>query len=392
MADNNKRFHTSNQSRRKTRRKSHGGLWLLLLIPLILALGIALGLTVRYILDQHEDAKKKETQQPSQTAGELPGIVESEEMNSTEETTPAESSSEEATAESTNDQQTEPTKPTQTTQPSQQEGAFTPTKAASELLPVPDTVGRETLSEGGWYGGKFVRDLSTGTVKCEWDRAADLIKMLKDYGAIYHKNEDQKVCYLTFDCGGTTSASDVNEILDTLKAKNVKAIFMIPGDYIMNNLNREGESIKQDCAASLRRIVEEGHLLGSHTYTHPQMPTLSDEDFIFQLNTQQNRIDKALGYAYPLSYYRPPEGGISERDLYLAQKMGYHVTLWSYEYMDWNPNNQMAVNEALNKAKVGLHDGCVYLFHALSSTNRAMLGDLIDYMRAEGYEVRRIDQ
>ena len=72
--------------------------------------------------------------------------------------------------------------------------------------------------------------------------------------------------------------------------------------------------------------------------------------------------------------------------------MGYHVTLWSYAYMDWNPNNQMAVNEALNKAKVGLHDGCVYLFHALSSTNRAMLGDLIDYMRAEGYEVRRIDQ
>ncbi len=391
MADNNKRFHTSNQSRRKTRRKSHGGLWLLLLIPLILALGIALGLTVRYILDQHEDAKKKETQQPSQTAGELPGIVESEEMNSTEETSPAESTSEEETAEST-EQQAEPTKPTQTTQPTQQEGAFTPTKAASELLPVPDTVGRETLSEGGWYGGKFVRDLSTGTVKCEWDRAADLIKMLKDYGAIYHKNEDQKVCYLTFDCGGTTSASDVNEILDTLKAKNVKAIFMIPGDYIMNNLNREGESIKQDCAASLRRIVEEGHLLGSHTYTHPQMPTLSDEDFIFQLNTQQNRIDKALGYAYPLSYYRPPEGGISERDLYLAQKMGYHVTLWSYAYMDWNPNNQMAVNEALNKAKVGLHDGCVYLFHALSSTNRAMLGDLIDYMRAEGYEVRRIDQ
>lgn len=391
MSDNNKRFHTSNQSRRKTRRKSHGGLWLLLLIPLILALGIALGLTVRYILDQHEDAKKKETQQPSQTAGELPGIVESEEMNSTEETSPAESTSEEETAEST-EQQAEPTKPTQTTQPTQQEGAFTPTKAASELLPVPDTVGRETLSEGGWYGGKFVRDLSTGTVKCEWDRAADLIKMLKDYGAIYHKNEDQKVCYLTFDCGGTTSASDVNEILDTLKAKNVKAIFMIPGDYIMNNLNREGESIKQDCAASLRRIVEEGHLLGSHTYTHPQMPTLSDEDFIFQLNTQQNRIDKALGYAYPLSYYRPPEGGISERDLYLAQKMGYHVTLWSYAYMDWNPNNQMAVNEALNKAKVGLHDGCVYLFHALSSTNRAMLGDLIDYMRAEGYEVRRIDQ
>ena len=290
----------------------------------------------------------------------------------------------------TTEAETEP----EATQPSEPAAKFSPTKSAAELLPVPDSIIRDgdEISKGGWYGGKFVRDLSTGTVKCEWDRSAAIISMLEKYGAIYHKNQDQKVCYLTFDCGGTSSAENVNEILDILKAKGVKAVFFIPGDFLMSNLNREGEAIRPERAEVLRRIAAEGHLIGSHTYTHPQMPKLSDEDFIMQLNTQQNRIDTALGYAYPLSYYRPPEGATSERDLYLAQKMGYHVTLWSYAYLDWDASKQMEVGEALEKAKIGLHDGCVYLLHALSSTNRAMLGDLIDYMKAQGYDVRRIDR
>lgn len=384
MTDNNKSFRTSNHSRKKVK-KNRSALWLLILVPLILALGIALGLTVRYILNQYETARDKETTPAVTVPSELPDVTGTAD---TTESDTAPSPSEGSSAEEEPGTKEEETPSEQ----SEHSEAFTPTKAASELLPVPDGIGREALSEGGWYGGKFVRDLSTGTVKCEWDREPELLSMLKKYEAIYHKNEDQKVCYLTFDCGGTTSPADVNKILDTLKEKNVKAIFMIPGDYILNNLNRDGESVKPDCAGSLRRIVEEGHLLGSHTYTHPQMPTLGDEEFISQLNTQQRKIDEALGYSYPLSYYRPPEGGISERDLYLAQKMGYHVTLWSFAYNDWNPDKQLEVGEALTKAKTGLHNGCVYLLHALSSSNQEMLGDLIDYMKAEGYEIRRIDQ
>ena len=403
MAEDNKRFRTSNQSRKKTRRKKgRGGLWLLVLIPLIIALGVALGLTVRYILDQHEAAKRRETQTESASAQGLPSIVDTVEESSSRETTQPVISTEETlpvmsteeTLPMTTEADTTEESTEAPTEPPQPGGSFTPTKSAQELLPIPGTIDRESdiLSKGGWYGGKFVRDLNTGKVTCEWDREKAVIQLLKDYGAIYHKNEDQKVCYLTFDCGGTSSAENVGEILDTLKAKDVKAVFFIPGDFFLNALNREGESIDGECAAVMRRIVAEGHLIGSHTYTHPQMPKLSDEDFIAQLNTQQQRIDAALGYSYPLSYYRPPEGAISERDLYLAQKMGYHVTLWSYAYLDWDASKQMEVGEALTKAKVGLHDGCVYLLHALSSTNRAMLGDLIDYMKAEGYDIRRIDK
>ena len=388
-----KKFRTSNQSRRKVRKKKNGSLWLLLLIPLIIALGVALGLTVRYILGMNGNKPVKPV---SSTEGTLPNLdgTSTEAPESGAQTEVAPESTPEETPEVTAPPVTEPsTEQAETKQPSEP-GSLTPTMSAAELLPVPDGIIRDgdEISKGGWYGGKFVRDLSTGTVRCEWDRSAEIISMLEKYGAIYHKNQDQKVCYLTFDCGGTSSPENVNEILDILKAKNVKAVFFIPGDFLMSNLNRQGEAIRPERAEVLRRIVAEGHLIGSHTYTHPQMPKLSDEDFIFQLNTQQNRIDTALGYSYPLTYYRPPEGATSERDLYLAQKMGYHVTLWSYAYLDWDASKQMEVGEALEKAKIGLHDGCVYLLHALSSTNRAMLGDLIDFMKAQGYDIRRIDQ
>lgn len=388
-----KKFRTSNQSRRKVRKKKNGSLWLLLLIPLIIALGVALGLTVRYILGMNGNKPVKPV---SSTEGTLPNLdgTSTEAPESGAQTEVAPESTPEETPEVTAPPVTEPSTEQAETKQHSEPGSLTPTMSAAELLPVPDGIVRDgdEISKGGWYGGKFVRDLSTGTVRCEWDRSAEIISMLEKYGAIYHKNQDQKVCYLTFDCGGTSSPENVNEILDILKAKNVKAVFFIPGDFLMSNLNRQGEAIRPERAEVLRRIVAEGHLIGSHTYTHPQMPKLSDEDFIFQLNTQQNRIDTALGYSYPLTYYRPPEGATSERDLYLAQKMGYHVTLWSYAYLDWDASKQMEVGEALEKAKIGLHDGCVYLLHALSSTNRAMLGDLIDFMKAQGYDIRRIDQ
>lgn len=387
-----KKFRTSNQSRKKVRKKRSGALWLLILIPLIVGLGVALGLTVLYLLNLRDNKQQQTipTETTQSAAEHTTKAAESTKASDNTEASESTESTEKTEAPMTTEAETEP----EITQPLEPEAKYSPTKSAAELLPVPDGVIRDgdEISKGGWYGGKFVRDLNTGVVKCEWDRSAAIISMLEKYGAIYHKNQDQKVCYLTFDCGGTSSAENVNEILDILKAKGVKAVFFIPGDFLMSNLNREGEAIRPERAEVLRRIAAEGHLIGSHTYNHPQMPKLSDEDFIMQLNTQQNRIDTALGYAYPLSYYRPPEGATSERDLYLAQKMGYHVTLWSYAYLDWDASKQMEVGEALEKAKIGLHDGCVYLLHALSSTNRAMLGDLIDYMKAQGYDVRRIDR
>lgn len=408
---NTKKFTSSaSQSRRKARKRKRI-LKVILLCLMTLALGLGLGFGARAIMGRSAGKRAERESsiaaslEESRRAAQSSAAASSSQSSSVpagstaaQKTTEVPSSVPQVTTEAETQTEEAPSLPTEApTQPTEAPTEPGPSGdfhlyTAEELLPVPGEVGRDTLSEGGWYGGKFVRDLSTGSVVCEWDRAYALQDMLEYYGAIYHKNKEERVAYLTFDCGGTSDADMVNEVLDILQEKNVKAIFFIPGEFFLSPLNRAGESIRQDRVEVMRRILREGHLIGSHTYTHPTMCNLSDEDFIDQLNTLQLRLNSALGYDLQLSYYRPPEGACSERDLYLAEKMGYHVTLWSFAYGDYNVNNQPDPEASLEKMKVGLHDGCVYLLHACSSTNRAVLGDLIDFMKDEGYDVRRIDK
>ena len=258
---------------------------------------------------------------------------------------------------------------------------------AEELLPVPEDISRGFFEDvnaedktGSWWFGSMKRNLESGAVEKVYDRSAATLALLDKYGAIYRKNADQKVCYLTFDCGyefGHTAS-----ILDTLRDKGVKAVFFVAGDFVNDNANKD----------LLMRMYAEGHIIGSHTDHHPVMPTLSDDKFIEELNNLQIKVNNMLGQSVQIRFYRPPQGSCSERDLYLARKMGITTVFWSYAYGDYDTQNQMEVSQALEKAKVGLHDGCVYLLHAVSSTNAAMLGDLIDFIRSEGYDIRRIDQ
>jgi peptidoglycan-N-acetylmuramic acid deacetylase len=86
-----------------------------------------------------------------------------------------------------------------------------------------------------------------------------------------------------------------------------------------------------------------------------------------------------------MTLLRTPEGVFSEQVLAQAQGMGYKTVFWSFAYKDWDPNNQMATSTAYQKAVAGIHPGAIYLLHAVSKTNAAILGDLIDEMRRQGY-------
>ena len=247
---------------------------------------------------------------------------------------------------------------------------------------VPDTISRDYFLEGqGFYYHGVKRDLETGNVTIErYGGTLRLENTLAPYGAITSKNFGEKIVYLTFDCGyenGNTA-----RILDVLKEKGVRAIFFCAGDFINDPANRP----------LLLRMIEEGHLIGNHTDHHKQMYKLSDEEVVAELNGLQNKLNALLGFEYQLVYYRPPQGDASERDVYLAKQLGYTTVFWSFAYYDYDTADQPEPSAALTKAKQGLFDGCVYLLHAVSSTNATILPDLIDYARAQGYEIRRLDQ
>lgn len=198
--------------------------------------------------------------------------------------------------------------------------------------------------------------------------AADFNSQYEKYDA-YALTNDKSRIILTFDQGyenGYTAP-----ILDVLKEKNVKAIFFLTGDYA----KKEEELIK--------RMINEGHILGNHGMTHASMPELSPDSLEEEIMSLHNYVMDR--YGYEMQYLRPPCGEFSEQSLDVTSKLGYKTLMWSFAYVDWKTDDQPNPDNALEKISSSAHGGGIYLLHSVSSTNAAVLGEAIDNLRAKGY-------
>ena len=189
-----------------------------------------------------------------------------------------------------------------------------------------------------------------------------------ELGAVF-LNSDDKV-YLTFDLGYESGFT--NDILDVLKTNNVKATFFVTGSYA----EKQGEIVQ--------RIIDEGHTVGNHSWSHPDMTTLSDADAALEITKVHDIVKEKYGYETYL--FRFPAGTFSEKTLAIAAQNGHHSVFWSFAYNDWDNANQPDVTEALKKTTDRLHPGAVYLLHPME-TNSRILNDLIANAKEAGYEI-----
>ena len=212
-----------------------------------------------------------------------------------------------------------------------------------------------------------------GTAVDEKNRPTDAVEFNSRYSGndAYALTEDNERIILTFDQGyenGYTS-----KILDTLKEKNVTAIFFLTGDYA----KKEKELVN--------RMISEGHMLGNHGMKHASLPTLNDseaEEEIMSLH--QYMIDE---YNYEMQYFRCPCGEYSEKSLKKLQELGYKTLFWSYAYVDWKTDSQPKAEEGFEKLTKSAHGGEILLLHSVSSTNAQILGEVIDNLRNQGYKL-----
>jgi len=200
---------------------------------------------------------------------------------------------------------------------------------------------------------------------------------LKKYDAVYLGNTDEKVLYLTFDAGYENGCTE--KILDILKEHNVPAAFFLVGNYMEKN------------ADMVRRMVEEGHIVGNHTMHHPDMSKLQDESsFSKELQDLEVLFASITGKELP-KFYRPPQGTYSEENLKMAKKLGYRTVFWSLAYVDWNNDSQPTAEHAFSKLLPRTHNGAVVLLHSTSRTNAAILDELLTKWEAAGYRFASID-
>ena len=194
---------------------------------------------------------------------------------------------------------------------------------------------------------------------------------LAQYGAWYAQNTAEKIIYLTFDCGyenGNTPA-----ILAALSKHGVHATFFAVGNFIRDN----PDLVKQ--------IIAEGHTVGNHTMHHPDMSKISDmASFEKEIKDLEAIFKETTGQELA-HYYRPPQGKYSESNLKMAQQLGYQTFFWSLAYVDWYQDKQPTKEEAFDKLLGRIHPGAIVLLHNTSSTNAAILDELLTKWEEMGY-------
>ena len=203
------------------------------------------------------------------------------------------------------------------------------------------------------------------------------VDQLKRYDAVYIGDTTQKVLYLTFDAGYENGCTA--KILDTLKKHDVKAAFFLVGNFIEKN------------ADLVRRMGEEGHIVGNHTMHHYDMSKLSDKAaFAKELQDLEALYKEVTGQEMP-RFYRPPQGIYSEENLKMAQELGYKTVFWSLAYVDWNNDAQPTKEQAFAKLLPRTHDGAVVLLHSTSKTNAEILDELLAKWKEMGYAFESLD-
>jgi len=228
--------------------------------------------------------------------------------------------------------------------------------------------GLDTERYGWWFGGETD----------EYNRSLHCLELQEKYGDMSlvtlgdWEPGDPKIIYLTMDEGYENGYTP--SILDTLKEKNVKCVFFCTLPFV----EEEPELVQ--------RMIYEGHQVANHSVYHPSegLPYETVEEQQYEVMGVHDYVKEHFDYEMHL--FRFPAGRYSEQSLAIVNNCNYKSVFWSYAYGDYDTENQPDYNEALSAALESLHPGAIYLLHAISSTNDAMLGEFIDRTREQGYE------
>lgn len=225
-------------------------------------------------------------------------------------------------------------------------------------------------SEGNW-GLSFQEEGKPPVANATFDQ-------LSTYDAYYAEDTNEKVIYLTFDCGyenGNTEA-----ILAALKKHNAIGTFFVVGNFLST------------CPDLIQQMNEDGHIVANHTYHHPDMSRISDIDsFKKELDDTAALYQEITGEEMT-KFYRPPQGKYSESNLQMAKDLGYKTFFWSLAYVDWYENEQPTHEQAFDKLLSRIHPGAVVLLHNTSRTNGEIMDELLTKWEAMGYTFKSLEE
>ncbi len=184
----------------------------------------------------------------------------------------------------------------------------------------------------------------------------------------------ERVVALTFDDG--PHATLTPRLLDILKAANVRATFFVIGMNVEQNPD------------VLRRALAEGHEIGNHSWSHPNLATMPEEGFRAQVQDTHEMIVETVGRAP--QYLRPPYGNITPaQEAAVASGYGYRTILWSVDPKDWGvPPRAVLIRRVVSRAR----PGGIILLHDIHPSTVGAVPAIIVGLRQRGFRFLTVSQ
>ena len=190
---------------------------------------------------------------------------------------------------------------------------------------------------------------------------------------IYFVDTTEKKIAISFDaCWGAT---ETPEILKILRDHNLKTTFFLTGFWV----DKYPEMVQ--------KIAEEGHEIGNHTYSHPHLNSLSEEQIKEELEVLNEMIFKLIGRKPYL--FRPSYGEYNNKVIATAKRCGYQSIQWSIDSLDWQ---ELGKETMIKRVTENLHPGAIVLFHNNGKYTAEALPEIIDFIKAEGYKILPISE
>lgn len=178
------------------------------------------------------------------------------------------------------------------------------------------------------------------------------------------KKVNEKSVVLTFDDG---PSKVLPQLLDVLKSENVPAVFFWQTRQLYTK-------------RPWRRVLDDGHLIGTHTTKHRNLVQLSYEEQYLEIKNSKEKIEKITGI--DVQYFRPPFGQYNEDTIKAAKEFNVTPIMWRVASLDWELKEDP--EQIITNVVENLEDGAIILLHELQQT-LDVLPELIRAIRAKGY-------
>ena len=173
---------------------------------------------------------------------------------------------------------------------------------------------------------------------------------------------------MTFDDG--PSVGNTTRLLDILKQRNIKVTFFMIGPNVVAH------------PEIARRALAEGHEVGNHSWTHPQLSKLSDQRVTEEITKTQEAIKNATGFTPTI--LRPPYGAITKRQRqWIENQFGLSVILWSVDPLDWKRPGASVITQRILS---GAQSGAIILSHDIHQETVDAMPATLDALLAKGFK------